>query len=81
MPISTLRRVGCQCAWRQPDLADYLVLRGVPFREAHGLAGRAVKKAIELGVSSDWLPVYEWKAISPLIEERRSERVRLSPHP
>jgi argininosuccinate lyase len=51
------------------DLADYLVLRGVPFREAHGLAGRAVKKAIELGVSLDRLPVYEWKAISPLIEE------------
>ncbi len=31
------------------DLADYLVQRGVPFREAHGLAGRAVRKAIELG--------------------------------
>jgi argininosuccinate lyase len=51
------------------DLADYLVLRGVPFREAHGLAGRAVKKASELGVSLDQLPAYEWKAISPLIEE------------
>ena len=51
------------------DLADYLVQRGVPFREAHGLAGRAVRKAIELGVSLDRLPLYEWKAISPLIEE------------
>ncbi len=51
------------------DLADYLVKRGVPFREAHGLAGQAVRKAIELGVSLDRLPFYEWKAISPLIEE------------
>jgi argininosuccinate lyase len=51
------------------DLADYLVQRGVPFREAHGLAGRAVRKAIELQVSLDRLPGYEWKAISPLIEE------------
>jgi argininosuccinate lyase len=51
------------------DLADYLVQRGVPFREAHGLAGRAVKKAIEWGVSLDRLPAYEWKTISPLIEE------------
>jgi argininosuccinate lyase len=51
------------------DLADYLVLRGVPFREAHGLAGRAVKKAIELEVSLDKLPAYAWKAISPLIAE------------
>jgi argininosuccinate lyase len=51
------------------DLADYLVQRGVPFREAHGMAGRAVKKVIELQVSLDRLPGYEWKAISPLIEE------------
>jgi argininosuccinate lyase len=51
------------------DLADYLVKRDVPFREAHGLAGQAVRKAIELGISLDRLPYYEWKAISPLIEE------------
>jgi argininosuccinate lyase len=51
------------------DLADYLVKRGVPFREAHGLAGQTVRKAIELGISLDRLPFYEWKAISPLIEE------------
>jgi argininosuccinate lyase len=51
------------------DLADYLVQRGVPFREAHGLAGRAVKRASELEISLDRLPGYEWKAISPLIEE------------
>jgi argininosuccinate lyase len=50
------------------DLADYLVRRGVPFREAHGLAGQAVKKASELGVSLERLPAYEWTAISPLIE-------------
>ncbi|NTU63266.1 MAG: hypothetical protein HGB05_07650 [Chloroflexi bacterium] len=34
-----------------------------------GLAGRVVRKAIELGVSLDRLPAYEWKAISPLIDE------------
>ena len=50
------------------DLADYLVQRGVPFREAHGLAGRAVRRALELGISLDRLPLYEWKNISPLIE-------------
>ena len=31
------------------DLADHLVLRGVPFREAHGQVGRLVAKAIEAG--------------------------------
>jgi len=50
------------------DLADYLVQRGVPFREAHGLAGRAVRRAVDLGISLDRLPLYEWKNISPLIE-------------
>jgi argininosuccinate lyase len=51
------------------DLADYLVQRDVPFREAHGLAGRAVRRASELRVSLDRLPAHEWKAISPLIDD------------
>ncbi len=32
------------------DLADYLVRRGVPFREAHEVVARAVRRASELGV-------------------------------
>jgi len=47
------------------DLADYLVARGVPFREAHGIAGRAVRKAIELQITVDQLPFYEWQTLSP----------------
>lgn len=37
------------------DLADYLVDRGVPFREAHGLVGRAVQLAEDRGVALDAL--------------------------
>jgi argininosuccinate lyase len=33
------------------DVADALVKRGVPFREAHGLAGRLVRAAEEAGVA------------------------------
>lgn len=33
------------------DMADYLVAKGVPFREAHALAGRAVKLAETRGVA------------------------------
>ena len=33
------------------DLADHLVLRGVPFREAHGVVGRVVAHALERGVT------------------------------
>jgi argininosuccinate lyase len=38
------------------DLADYLARKGVPFREAHGMAGKAVRAAAEKGVSLDQLP-------------------------
>ena len=31
------------------ELADYLVMRGVPFREAHGITGRIVRAALESG--------------------------------
>jgi argininosuccinate lyase len=47
------------------DLADYLVRKGVPFREAHGIAGKAVRVATEKGVSLDKLPQKEWQAIGP----------------
>ena len=31
------------------ELADYLVMRGVPFREAHGITGRIVRAALDRG--------------------------------
>ena len=37
------------------DLADYLVLKGVPFREAHELVGTAVAKAAEANTPLDQL--------------------------
>jgi argininosuccinate lyase len=38
------------------DLADFLVRSGVPFREAHGMVGRLVRAAEELGMPLDRLP-------------------------
>jgi argininosuccinate lyase len=51
------------------DLADYLVERGTPFREAHGLVGQAVRRAQTLGLRLDQLPLAELQAISPAFEE------------
>jgi argininosuccinate lyase len=39
-------QTGCMTA---TDLADYLVLKNVPFREAHGIVGRAVAYCVEHG--------------------------------
>lgn len=47
------------------DLAEYLVRRGVPFRQGHELVGRAVKRAEALAVSLGSLPIAEYQAISP----------------
>ena len=47
------------------DLADYLVRKGVPFRESHHLVGRAVWRAEELGVPLKALELAEYQAIHP----------------
>lgn len=47
------------------DLADYLVRRGVPFREAHRLVGEAVKRAEARGVTLADLSLDEYKQIAP----------------
>lgn len=50
------------------DLADYAVAKGVPFREAHAIAGKAVRRAIELGIPLDRLAVSDLQAIHPVFE-------------
>lgn len=51
------------------DLADYLVLKGVPFRQAHAAVGKAVRRSLELGVGVDCLPLQELRAIDPAFGE------------
>ena len=47
------------------DLADYLVAKGMPFREAHGVVGALVQYAIDKGKSFDKLSIAEYKKFSP----------------
>jgi argininosuccinate lyase len=51
------------------DLADYLVQKGVPFREAHSLVGKAVRRAGELHSSLSQLPLEEFQSISPVFSK------------
>ncbi len=48
------------------DLADWLVRRGVPFRQSHHVVGRVVRRAEELGCTLSALPLAELQAISPV---------------
>jgi len=51
------------------DLAGYLVRRGMPFREAHHVVGRVVRRAEERGAALDQLSLAELQAESDLFAE------------
>ena len=50
------------------DMADYLVRKGLPFREAHAVVGKAVRLAIETKRNLAELPLAELLALCPLFE-------------
>ncbi len=50
------------------DLADYLVRKGMPFRQTHEVAGKAVRLALEKGIGVESLPLSDLKSLSPLFE-------------
>ena len=51
------------------DAADYLVNKGVPFRDAHGIIGQLVLYAISQNKDLDELSLEEFKNISDVFEE------------
>lgn len=50
------------------DVADYLVTKGVPFREAYNLVGKVVKTSLAAGKLLKDLSLDEWKALHPAFE-------------
>ncbi len=50
------------------DLADYLVTKDIPFREAHAIVGAAVRESIESGVNLEDMPLEKLKTFSDRIE-------------
>jgi argininosuccinate lyase len=50
------------------DVADYLVARGMPFREAHEVVGSLVRRLVAEARSFENLTVDEWRAHSPLFD-------------
>ena len=49
------------------DLADYLVRKGLPFRQAHEVVGKIVRHALERGVGLEAVPLEALRQFSPLI--------------
>ncbi|MBT4160483.1 MAG: argininosuccinate lyase [Gammaproteobacteria bacterium] len=51
------------------DLADYLVKKGLPFRDAHDVVGKLVAQGIESGLDLSELPLDQLTSASNLIEQ------------
>ena len=69
------------------DLADYLVRRGIPFRQAHELVGKAVALSVNTGTPLNQLPFEQFQSISSAFGEdvygvfdlERAFRLRTNP--
>ena len=73
LPSVDVQRATCRAAAFKgystaTDLADYLVKRGLPFRDAHHAVGSAVGHAVAKGVDLSELSLDELRSFSTLIE-------------
>jgi argininosuccinate lyase len=59
------------------DLADYLTKKGLPFREAHQITGKAVQYAEKKGKPLDDLSLDELRTFSPIIGEDVFDYIRI----
>ncbi len=59
------------------DCADYLVKKGLPFREAYMIVGRLVNLCLEKGKTLDTLPLKEFQTVSGLFEWDVYDALRL----
>ncbi|MBO4921278.1 MAG: argininosuccinate lyase, partial [Lachnospiraceae bacterium] len=59
------------------DAADYLVVHGIPFRDAHGIIGRLVLYCIDKKCALDDLTLDEFKQFSPAFDQDIYEAISL----
>ena len=64
-----MRAAAAEAYSNATDLADYLARKGLPFREAHEVAGRLVARAIEDGVPLEALPLASMREADERIDE------------
>ena len=59
------------------DLADYLVVKGMPFRDAYNVSGKVVSYCIGRGCALEDLPLEEFRQFSDLIDADVHQRLAL----
>ena len=69
MPNAAHMSSACSASMMATDLADYLVLKGVPFREAHRIIGSVVQQVERAGIAINALPLSVYQRIHPAFSE------------
>ena len=64
----TMKRAAAGGFINATDCADYMVRKGIPFRDAYGIVGRLVRHCIEQGTTLDQLPLEEYRRFSPVFD-------------
>lgn len=59
------------------DCADYLVGKGLPFRDAYKATGTLVARCIEKGLTLETMPLADYRDVCPLFEEDVFDAIRL----
>ena len=59
------------------DCADYLVKKGLPFRDAYTIVGRLVNRCIESGKTLETLDIEEYRQLSPVFDKDVFEAIAL----
>ncbi|MFQ7473570.1 MAG: argininosuccinate lyase, partial [Anaerovoracaceae bacterium] len=57
------------------DAADYLVSKGIPFRDCHEIIGKIVLYCIEKGIAIEDMSMEEFKSFSPKFEDDIYEKI------
>src|SRR2546421_4312957 len=73
LPELKINRARMEAAANDPnllatDLAEYLVRKGMPFREAHEIVGKLVADATDQGTRLNAIPLVDLKKLSPLFD-------------
>jgi argininosuccinate lyase len=69
----------CDGFLQATDVADYLVGRGLPFREAHHLTGSLVRTCLERGIGLGEASLDDLRALSPAFDEGYFELLAPAP--
>jgi len=72
-----MRNAACRGFINATDCADYLVKKGLPFRDAYTIVGRLVNHCIETGKTLETLEIEEYRKLSPAFDEDVYEAIAL----